>query len=170
MNTVFEHSKTNILNSLISKGAELYNQKKYVDSLGYYAGVTKIFNAIQRFKSGEELINLNLSIAELTSAAAYCLLYNNNNKESLELFHSALSIIENNSSSNTKPTHVHANAYYDLACAYALDKNISSTFEWLEKALTYGDDKLIQHFKTDEDFISIYGNAQFEEILMKYCK
>ena len=57
-----------------------------------------------------------------------------------------------------------ANAYYNKACAYALQKNISLTIGNLKQAINL-DSKHLEMAKTDTDFDKIRNDSRFIDLL-----
>ena len=52
---------------------------------------------------------------------------------------------------------------YNIACAYALQKNADAAFEWLEKARAAGFD-VSDHAHDDEDLAALHGDARWSRI------
>lgn len=61
-------------------------------------------------------------------------------------------------------------ASFNLACLYSTLDDKEKAFEYLEKALSIGDNNTIEETKTDPDFDNIKDDPRFNDLLIKYGK
>lgn len=61
-------------------------------------------------------------------------------------------------------------ASFNLACLYSTLDDKEKAFEYLEKALSTGDNNTIEETKTDPDFDNIKDDPRFNALLIKYGK
>ena len=117
--------------------------------------------AIEKYKKAVELnpndANTygNWAGTELTRAKLF---KRNINKDHIENLLLRANQIEENSAS------------FNLACLYSTLDDKEKAFEYLEKALSTGDNNTIEETKTDPDFDNIKDDPRFNALLIKYGK
>ncbi len=118
-----------------------------------FVGKGEINEAIDHFQKS---LQLNYNFAKAHTNLGYALLTQGKEDEALKHFLEAIRIDPENS----------INAYYNLACIYAIKNNIDESTDWLKKAIDKGFNNW-DTLETDEDLKNIRATGYFIEIMKK---
>lgn len=117
-------------------------------------------------KEGEEFTIWFLEgILERNPNYIDCLMYLGNAYTSHGMYEKGLSV-------DQKLTRLRPNdplVHYNLACSYALLKNVDAAFEALEKAIALGY-RDIHHIERDKDLAYLRGDARYQKLIEKIGK